>query len=1018
MLRQFKGHTARKRKHSCKRLVAGILVLLLILITMPSVIAVGEDTAIPALDIPETLTAEQLALHGAVERLRGEEDEYTFVFLNEDGTRTSYTYGVPVKFEQNGEYIDKNNTIKDFNNEYGNTASDVEIRFPKHLNKISIKYNNHNIKITPVTSVSPGHINASVSGNTVTYYGAFGMGMDLRYASTMSGIKEDIILQSYQGVNSFSFEIETGGLEVKEQNGQYVIADGDEVIFSFGDLEVLDSFTGQNEQTDNWDEHRTYASGSVETVKANQRYVFTVTVDEDFLTNENTVYPVYIDPSFNVTSTYIEDTYICEGSPNTSYITNARMKVGYGSSSQRNRMLIQFSNFVNGESRPGLDYTTVNSAVFHLNCVTTYTSAAYVDAYMIPITANSWSVNTNATWNNQYSNTSSQAHLNGSAVVNGSGWFSFDITDAYRTWWQLFQHRGLMLRMRNEGSSPNYYREFASANNSDSTKLPYLTVHYGAETSGIQFSTSEYYMEIGQTRQLVPLTDLGQNDLAWSSDATSVATVSASGVVTAKAPGIAAITVSSKYEPNKQATCYITVVQVPTTGVTVNRTTEYIALGSQLTASATVTPSNATVHEVTWSTSNSSVAVVTQNGVVMTVGAGTATITARSKFNLRVYDSFQVNVYSTAVTGVTLDHSDYAIKIGASFTLTSQVQPINATFQNVEWFSSNTSVATVSNGVVTACGLGETEITAITAHGNKIAKCNVYVHNYTDNYLSILVEVFDFSVSDSLLIRRLYDVISIKYGAELPTQRAWKTARLLSSFSYSGLPWSEVAGDVVEEENKYSYFLNTLEFTASEFDQLRNAIQDQNKRANRTNLIPDFAHMQYSLAARLAYILNCEGIVATIGSYCFEEDVSFLAGWLGDAVLKEPNEQVSFKNDDYCSDLDAENIFRYIQQGTNDIIAIDMYYSSLAETNTRANIFLNHIDYETVQQKIFYIVLDMEIAALISFATQNGDFVSANYYISLLENEEYHMNYLRDNYYDTYNFLRSLQDELPEMGIY
>lgn len=661
MLRQFTSHTAhnRKQKHFGKRLVAGILVLLLILITMPSAFAVEDDRTLPASDIPETLTAQQLASHGAIERLRAEEDEYTFVFLNQDGTRTSYSYGVPVKFEQNGEYIDKNNTIKDFNSEYGNTASDVEIRFPKHLNKISIKYKNHNIKIKPVTSVSPGHINATVSGNAVTYYGAFGMGMDLRYASTMSGIKEDIILQSYQGANSFSFEIDTGGLEVKEQNGQYVIADGDEVIFSFGDLEVLDSFTGENEQTDNWDEHRTNAVGSIETVKANKKYIFTVTVDEDFLTSENTVYPVYIDPSFNVESTYIQDTYICEGAPNTSYTTNARMKVGYGSSSQRNRMLMQFSNYANGESRPGLDYTTVNSAVLYMNCVTTYTSQAYVDAYMIPLTASAWSVNTNATWNNQYNNTSSQAHLNGSAVVNGSGWFSFDITDAYTTWWQLFQSRGLMFRMRDEGSSPNYYREFASANHSDSTKLPHLAVNYGTETVILQVAPEECYLEVGQTQNLSVLSNLTSDEIIWYSDAPSVATVSG-GVITAKAPGIAEISARSKYNYDQYDICGVTVVAQPVTGVTLNYETAYVAKGKQLTVTATVAPSNATIKDVIWSSSNSRIARVSTTGVITAVAPGTVTITAKSKqgnktdsMTVTVPEYYIVNYYDSSLVGDT-----------------------------------------------------------------------------------------------------------------------------------------------------------------------------------------------------------------------------------------------------------------------------------------------------------------------------------------------------------------------------
>ncbi|MBR3751142.1 MAG: hypothetical protein IKK58_05155, partial [Clostridia bacterium] len=242
MKKQFISHTKHKVMITCKRLTALMLTLLLFIMTIPSAIALGNEPPIlPDSDIPETLTRSQLEAHGAVARLRAEEpDEFTFVYLNEDGTRTSYSYGVAVKYEENGEYVDKDNTIKDFNNEYGNTASDVELRFPKHLNKISIKYKNHNIKIKPVTDIPAGHINASVSGNTVTYPNAFGQGMDLRYSSTMSGMKEDIILQSYQGVNTFSFEVETAGLELKQSGGQYVIADGDEVIFSFGDLEVTD----------------------------------------------------------------------------------------------------------------------------------------------------------------------------------------------------------------------------------------------------------------------------------------------------------------------------------------------------------------------------------------------------------------------------------------------------------------------------------------------------------------------------------------------------------------------------------------------------------------------------------------------------------------------------------------------------------------------------------------------------------------------------------------------------------
>ena len=89
-MKPFKSHTAQLIKRSCKRFTAAVLVLLLIVMFIPSAIALGDDSPVlPDEDIPETLTRAQLEAHGAVARLRSEEpDEFTFVYLNEDGTRT------------------------------------------------------------------------------------------------------------------------------------------------------------------------------------------------------------------------------------------------------------------------------------------------------------------------------------------------------------------------------------------------------------------------------------------------------------------------------------------------------------------------------------------------------------------------------------------------------------------------------------------------------------------------------------------------------------------------------------------------------------------------------------------------------------------------------------------------------------------------------------------------------------------------------------------------------------------
>ncbi|MBO5280595.1 MAG: Ig-like domain-containing protein, partial [Clostridia bacterium] len=166
---------------------------------------------------------------------------------------------------------------------------------------------------------------------------------------------------------------------------------------------------------------------------------------------------------------------------------------------------------------------------------------------------------------------------------------------------------------------------------------------------------------------------------------------------------------------------------VSVTGVTLNKSSATLTEGDTLTLTATVAPTNATNKNVTWKSSDTTVATVS-NGVVTAKKAGTATITvATADGNKTATCTVTVKAKTISVTGVTLNKTSATLTEGDTLTLTATVAPTNATNKNVTWKSSDTTVATVSNGVVTAKKAGTATITVMTADGSKTATCTVTV---------------------------------------------------------------------------------------------------------------------------------------------------------------------------------------------------------------------------------------------------------------------------------------------------
>ena len=169
----------------------------------------------------------------------------------------------------------------------------------------------------------------------------------------------------------------------------------------------------------------------------------------------------------------------------------------------------------------------------------------------------------------------------------------------------------------------------------------------------------------------------------------------------------------------------------PITGVAIN--SPMVALtagGATYPLVATIAPTNATIAQVTWTTSNAGVATVSSTGVVTPVGAGTAAITVTSQSGYFTASSIvtvapQVIVHAT---GLTLDQSTLALKSGGSTgTITATLTPINVTNKTILWATSNSNIATVVGGVVTSVGAGTVTITATSQDGSYLASSIVNV---------------------------------------------------------------------------------------------------------------------------------------------------------------------------------------------------------------------------------------------------------------------------------------------------
>ena len=148
-------------------------------------------------------------------------------------------------------------------------------------------------------------------------------------------------------------------------------------------------------------------------------------------------------------------------------------------------------------------------------------------------------------------------------------------------------------------------------------------------------------------------------------------------------------------------------------------------IGSSATLTPVFDPADAADKRVTWSTSDESIATVSEDGEVTLLADGTATITVTT-VDGGFTDTCEV-LTRVPATGVSLDITSLEVEQCKSATLTATVSPDEATNKGIIWSSSNEDIAVVTDGTVEGIGRGTATITATTEDGGFSAVCEVTV---------------------------------------------------------------------------------------------------------------------------------------------------------------------------------------------------------------------------------------------------------------------------------------------------
>ncbi|MCQ2752316.1 MAG: DUF6531 domain-containing protein, partial [Coriobacteriales bacterium] len=407
-------------------------------------------------------------------------DENSRFYKTSDGNYTKRMFEDPIMYDAgNGKLKDIQNTLVKRGSAYENKANSYTLKLPKEGEGISIKNKGYTLNLTPKF----GDLKNAVVKDNAIRYNNVSDGVDLQYSANGNNVKEDIILNAPIEKTSFSYEIDCKGLELFAENNilyAYEEKTLKELKQYENDLQTgkenFDYLTYQEFQkkyapifrvtapymTDN---ANNFSIGVQLKLENNQ---LIVQADYDWLHSIDRVYPVSIDPIFELDDSNLSFCFVENGTGPTGYGAGPNQThpgVGYlccGNVSEDVVGVVAGLNYYLASSfiRINESFTDLpNGMDMPKNAIVTASLEAYTYTRSVPsptrvycdFVTEPWEPET-CCWNNQptsvhFENEDAYGNVNLSCADVGGGpkWVTWDISTAVRNWINGSPNYGLAL---------------------------------------------------------------------------------------------------------------------------------------------------------------------------------------------------------------------------------------------------------------------------------------------------------------------------------------------------------------------------------------------------------------------------------------------------------------------------------------------------------------------------------------------------------------------------------------------